>query len=161
MEGIQPTLPINGYNDGFGGGSGIWLFAILALMSGGFGYNRYGNYADGRCATVEDLNNSTNFSRLENQVRGNAELTERKTDAISNGICSLGYEIANKFGETNALIIAENQKTRDLLQQNKIEALQSQISKLELNQAVAGVIRYPTMTTYSSGCCPFSQGNAF
>ena len=36
MEGIQPTLPIGGYNEGFGG-SGIWLFAILALMWGGFG----------------------------------------------------------------------------------------------------------------------------
>ena len=39
--GIQPTynLADRGYSDsfGFGGGSGIWLFAILALMWGGNG----------------------------------------------------------------------------------------------------------------------------
>lgn len=145
MEGITPTLPI-GSNDGFGN-SGIWLFAILALMSGGFGYGRYGQ----NCATQDDLN----FSRLENQVRANAELTERKADAISNGLCSLGYEVANKFGETNALIIAENQKTRDLIQQNKIEALQSKVNQLELNQAMAGVVRYPNGYVYTAGNSPF------
>ena len=60
----------SGYGDGFGfgGGSGIWLFAILALMWGGFGGNRYNNGLESRCATVEDLNNTQNFARLENQV---------------------------------------------------------------------------------------------
>lgn len=149
MDGIQPTLPIG--NDGFGGGSGIWLFAILALMWGGFGGNRFGN----NCATQDDLN----FGRMENQVRANAELTERKTDAINNGLCSLGYTVAEKFGETNALIIAENQKTRDLIQQNKIEALQNRISQLELQQAMCGVVRYPNGLTYTAGSSPFCNCN--
>lgn len=147
MEGIQPTLPIGG-NDMFGGGSGIWLFAILALMWGGFGGNRYGN---NNVATQDDLN----FSRLENQVRANAELTERKADAISNGICSLGYEMANKFAATDTLIIQENQKTRDMIQQNKIEALQGRINQLELQQAMCGVVRYPSGITYNAGTSPF------
>lgn len=150
MDGIQPTIPING--DGFGGGSGIWLFAILALMCGGFGGGRFGN---NNCATQDDLN----FSRMESQVRSNADLTERKTDAINNGLCSLGYSIAEKFGETNALIIAENQKTRDLLQQNKIEALQAEINKLQLNQALQGVVRYPSGYTYNAGTSPFCACN--
>lgn len=147
MEGIQPTLPIG--NDGFGSGSGIWLFAILALMG-------FGGFNGGRnVATADDLN----FGRLENQVRANAELTERKADAISNGICSLGYTLAEKFGETNALIIAENQKTRDLIQQNKIEMLQGKINQLELNQALAGVVRYPNGFTYNAGTSPFCNCN--
>lgn len=146
MEGIQPTLPVGGY-DSFGGGSGIWLFAILALMWGGFGGNRFGNQ---NYATQDDLN----FSRLESQVRANAELTERKADAISNGICSLGYTLAEKFGQTDALIIAENQKTRDLIQANKIEQLQGRINQLELAQATAGVVRYPTSVAYSAGYSP-------
>ena len=44
--GITPTynLAERGSYDGFGfGGGGLWLFAILALMWGGFGGNRFGN----------------------------------------------------------------------------------------------------------------------
>lgn len=91
--GIQPTYNLAdrgyGYGDGFGfGGSGLWLFAILALMWGGNGFfgNRNGYY-DGRAATVEDLNNSANFTRLESQVMNNGNRIESKTDAIINGVC--------------------------------------------------------------------------
>lgn len=151
MEGsLTPTYSLNG-GDAFGGGSGIWLFAILALMWGGFGGNRFGNQD---CATKDDIN----FSRMENQVRANAELTERKADALSNGICSLGYEVANKFGETNALIIAENQKTRDMLQANEIQSLRDQLGALQLAQATCGMVRYPTSTTYSVASPCFCQG---
>lgn len=146
--GIMPTLPVGG--DGFGGGSGIWLFAILALMSGGFGFGGRGS----QVATTDDLN----FGRMESQVRANAELTERKADAISNGICNLGYTLAEKFGQTDALIIAENQKTRDMLQQNKIEALQGEINDLKLKQAMCGVVRYPTQTNYAVPA-PYFCGN--
>ena len=52
-------------------------------------------------------------------------------------------------------IVAENQKTRDLITENKIEAMQARINQLELNQAVAGVVRYPNQTTYTSGANPF------
>ena len=154
MEGtLTPTYSLNG-GDGMGFNSGFWIIALIALMNGGFG--GYGR--GGMPATVEDLNTTSNFARMESQVRSNADLTERKADAISNGICSLGYEVANKFGETNALIIAENQKTRDLLQQNKIEALQGQINALQLAQATAGVVRYPNSTTYSVPSPCFCQG---
>lgn len=149
MEGIQPTIPVG--NNDFGGAGGIWLFAILALMFGGNG--AFGGR--GSVATQDDLN----FARMESQVRANAELTERKADAISNGICSLGYTLAEKFGETNALIIAENQKTRDMIQQNKIEALQGRINQLELNQALCGVVRYPNGITYTAGASPFCNCN--
>lgn len=155
MEGIQPTLPVGGYGEGFGGASGIWLFAILALMWGGNGFGgRYNN-----AATVEDLNTTSNFSRMESQVRSNADLVERKSDVINSGICNIGYTMAEKFGETNALIIAENQKTRDLIQQNKIEALQCRINQLELNQALNGVVRYPNGMTYNAGQSPFCSCN--
>lgn len=147
-SGIVPTMPIGG--DSFGGSSGIWLFAILALMSGGFG-----GFGGRNVATQDDLN----FSRLENQVRANAQLTETKTDAINNGLCKLGYEMATKFGETNALVIAENQKTRDLLQQNKIEALQQQVADLKLQQQMCGVVRYPNGLTYTAGSSPFCPCN--
>ena len=59
---------------------------------------------------------------------------------------------------TNALqatIVAENQKTRDLMAQNKIEALQDKVRALELAQATNTVVRYPTTTAYNAGYNPF------
>lgn len=148
MEGIQPTIPVGNMGDGFGC-SGIWLFAILALMWGGNGFGNRGNVA-----TTDDLN----FGRLESQVRMNENYIQQGFTNVGNGICNLGYTLAEKFGETNALIIAENQKTRDMIQQNKIEALQGRISQLELQQATSNVVRYPSGFTYNAGSSPFCNG---
>lgn len=41
---------------------------------------------------------------------------------------------------------------------NTIQALRDKVSALELNQAVAGVVRYPMASTYSSGVNPFCGG---
>lgn len=152
--GIVPTMPISGDNMGFGG-SGIWLFAILALFFFGNG-GMWGNRSN--AATVEDLNTTSNFTRLENQVRANAELTERKTDSIVNSVSSLGYEMADKFAQVNANMTAQVQSVKDLIQTNKIEELQGQISQLQLAQALAGVVRYPSAITYNGGASPFCSG---
>ena len=184
--GITPVMDMNrGYGDGCGfGGSGLWLFAILALMWGGGGLfgNRYAQ--DGRAATVEDLNNSANFTRLEGQVMNNGNRIEQKTDTVYSGICNLGYEMAQQFSDTRSQMAncccetqraidgvnyagaintatlkeagtANTQKILDAIAQNKIEALQSRISQLELQQAVAGVVRYPTQYSYNAGQSPF------
>lgn len=47
------------------------------------------------------------------------------------------------------------QKILDALAQNKIEALQGKVNQLELQQAVAGVVRYPSAATYNAGGSPF------
>lgn len=170
-SGIQPVMSMNpgyGYGgDGFFGGDGLFLFAILALMWGGGGF--FGRGADGRCATVEDLNNSANFTRLESQVMNNSNTVERKTDAIQNGLCNLGYEMAQQFGSAysridqstaliNANVTAQTQKILDKLSEDKICALQGKISQLELQQALAGVVRYPQAITYNAGVSPFCSG---
>lgn len=68
MDGITPTYNVGGSNDGFFGGNGLWLFAILALMWGGNGF--FGNNNLGyRPATAEDVNNGFNFNDLQNQNR--------------------------------------------------------------------------------------------
>lgn len=187
--GIQPVMQMNpGYGaDGFGfGGSGLWLFAILALMWGGNGFfgNRAGYGVDGRVATVEDLNNSANFTRLEGQVMNNGNRTETKVDTVYSGICNLGYEVAQQFAATNAQLAncccttqraidsvnynaavntaainanttAQTQKILDALAADKISALQGRINQLELQNAVSGVVRYPTAMTYAYNANPF------
>lgn len=59
---------------------------------------------------------------------------------------------------TNAVIANMNNGFNDIkatLAQNKIEALQGKIQQLELQQAVAGVVRYPNGWTYNAGSSPF------
>ena len=65
------------------------------------------------------------------------------------------YDGAMRDAQTNANITAQIQSVKDLIAENKIEALQNQVNQLQLQQAVAGVVRYPMSTTYTSGCNPF------
>lgn len=93
-----------GYGDAFGFGNGGGLFSILLLFAlfggGGFGWGNRNNWGfDGRVATVEDLNNSANFTRLENQVRFNENAIQNGFTNIGNGICQLGYQLATDKGE--------------------------------------------------------------
>lgn len=187
-NGIQPVMNVGGgygCNDGFGfGGSGLWLFAILALMWGGNGF--FGGNGEGRCATVEDVNNSANFTRLENQVMNNGNAIRQEAEYIVNGISSLGYQNARDFSATqmqmadcccttnrnidavryenaintasiNANTTAGIQKVLDKLCADKTEALQAKVNQLELQQAMCGVIRYPQNFSYAVGT-PFNIG---
>lgn len=178
-SGITPVMNVgNGYGDGFG--SYIWLFAILALANGGFG--GWGNR--GSVVTESDLANQSNFTRLENQVQGIGTTQLNQFNNLTNAISTLGYEslrnfntlgtqmtecccginrnidnvrfdIANYASAINANTTAQTQKIIDAIAQNKIEGLQSQVNQLQLNQALCGVVRYPTSATYATYCNPF------
>ena len=50
------------------------------------------------------------------------------------------------------------QKILDALSSNRIADLQNKVNALELQAAVAGVVRYPMISTYSSGTNPFCPG---
>lgn len=55
----------------------------------------------------------------------------------------------------NYNVTTQVQKVLDALAANKIEELQAKVNALELKQAVAGVVRYPTSSAYSAGANPF------
>lgn len=179
--GITPVMDMNrGYGDGFGfGGSGLWLFAILALMWGGFG-GGYGNNLGYRQATAEDVNNGFNFSELQAENRdilsaisSDTASTIASVERVGGDIISDIHDVAMNVADTRAhqqecccnilrAIDATNynttaqvQKVLDALAQNKIDALQSKVNSLELAQAVAGVVRYPSTTAYNAGYNPF------
>jgi hypothetical protein len=163
-------------NEGFGDGNGWWIILILLFALGGNGFG-YGRGVDARCATVEDVNNSANFTRLENQVRFNENAIQNGFSNTFNGIANLGYRELENFStlrydnaigqkdlaaqiaecccKTQTAIHAEGEATRALIQENKIEALQSKINALELAAATANVVRYPTSFAYSAGPSPF------
>ena len=65
------------------------------------------------------------------------------------------YENALNTASINANTTEQTQKILDAMAQNKIEALQAQINALELQNAVAGVVRYPNAWVYDAGKAPF------
>lgn len=179
--GITPVMDMNrGYGDfGFGGGSGIWLFAILALMWGGSGFFG-GNNLGYRPATAEDVSTGFNFSELQSENRdilsaissdtaSTISAVERVGSDITSDIHDLAMGVADTkahqqecccnilraIDATNYNTTAQVQKVLDALSASKIEELQAKVSQLELAQAVAGVVRYPSSTAYSAGYNPF------
>ena len=73
-------------------------------------------------------------------------------------IDGVNYANAQNTAAINANTTAAVQKVLDAITENKIEALQGKISQLELNNAVAGVVRYPTTFSYNAGTSPFCGG---
>ena len=65
------------------------------------------------------------------------------------------YDAAMRDNATNMAILTGNQKILDALSENKMEAMQNRINQLELQNALAGVVRYPQGFTYNAGASPF------
>lgn len=79
------------------------------------------------------------------------------------GIDGVNYNAAMNTAAINQNTTAQTQKILDALNQNKIESLQNQVNQLQLQNATAGVLRYPNQWTYNAGMSPFcgcSCGNA-
>jgi len=74
-------------------------------------------------------------------------------------IDGVNYNQALNTADIKANTTAQTQKILDALAENKIEALQSKVQSLELSQAMAGVVRYPSGWTYNAGQSPFCNCN--
>ena len=70
-------------------------------------------------------------------------------------IDSVNYNGAINTAAINATTTAQTQKILDALAANKIQSLESQVSQLQLANAMAGVVKYPLATTYGAGPSPF------
>ena len=89
---------------------------------------------------------------------GQANLLAKENECCCStlrAIDGVNYNQAINTAAINANTTAAVQKVLDALSENKIEALQAKVNSLELAQAVAGVVRYPSATTYTSGSNPF------
>ena len=65
------------------------------------------------------------------------------------------YEAALNTAAINENTTAQTQKILDANAQNKIEDLQAKVNELELKNATANVVRYPSNWTYNAGMSPF------
>ena len=198
-------------NDGgLGNNSFIWLFAILALMGGGFGgwgnngfanaigyenlatqaqvdrgFDNQNQLANEReilaavtsgtaqavATTNQTFHDTVNvlqdkYRELQRDIAGVA-LTQANAIANQNECCCAtkqlimqnNYDAAMRDAATNANIAAQIQSVKDLISGNKIADMQSQINDLQLQNAMAGVVRYPNAWTYNAGVSPFCGCN--
>lgn len=160
-------------NDGFGMGGGGFLAWILLFAL--FGGNGFGFGGRGQAATTDEISAGFNFSGVNNKLNEIVAGQSAGLNALSNSVCSSTYELASKIdacccqtgnligqvrydmavqnGDLKALIHSEGEATRAMIQQNKIETLQQQVSQLQLAQATCGL---PRISQYAWGVYPYT-----
>lgn len=174
-------------NGGFGNG-GMWIFALLillGLLNGGFG--GIGGRNNSNCASTEDVASGFNFSALQGKTNDILAAVNNNNQVLGNAICNLGYanlqsfnalerqladcccttqraidgvnyNVSQQAASINANTTAGIQKILDRMCEDKQQSMAARIQQLELQQAMCGVIRYPTQTTYATDCNPFFFG---
>lgn len=112
-------------------------------------------------AAIKDGNYNILGELRDLQTAANAGFAEQSKCCceINRNIDSVRFDMANYSAATQAAIHSEGEQTRNMLQQNKIEALQAQINQLQLNNAMCGVVRYPTSSVYSAPMPFMTMGN--
>ena len=162
---------------GFGGGWGnrgaFGTEAIQNQMQQGFdNQNSMANQREILAATNQVYHDITSYvgdkyAELDRDVLSIGSTLQQVMANQNQCCCStlraidgVNYANAQNTAAINANTTAAVQKVLDAISANKVEALQGRINQLELNNAVAGVVRYPMATTYTSGVSPFCNCNS-
>lgn len=181
--GITPVMPVGGM-DGIGGGNSfVWIFGLIVLLAlfngGGFGMGGNGNTN----AIQADVNRGFDNQNLQAQTRdilsavnsGTAQSVAATNQVFHDNLMAMqglynetardiadlrtgqAQMLANQNAcccDTKMLITQEIQGVKDMIAQNKIEALQAQVSQLQLQAATSNVLRFPNAWTYAGGYFP-------
>lgn len=156
-----------------GGGAFIWIFGLLILLSmingGGIGGNR--GYTP-QYATQADIQTSQMFGQM---LDGNRDIANRidsakyDTIAVGKDIESVLLSQVGDIKTTMAQLMANQneccmnsrlemanntQKILDAMATNRMADMQNQINYLQLQQATAGMMRFPNQWTYAGGYFP-------
>lgn len=172
-------------NSEFGGNGFIYLMFLFFMMYGWGGPNgnqaatnesvQQGFDMQNTLANQRELLAATNqtfhdtlgaiqntYGELQRDIAGlavgQANLLAQQNECCANisaGIAQNRYDAAMNTAQIVQAIQADGNATRSLIQENKIEALQGRVNQLELQQAVAGVVRYPDSWAYNAGTSPF------
>lgn len=195
--GITPVMPIDGMGSG---GSFVWIFALIILVSMFGGGNLFGGNGNTNAlnadmqrgfdaqntmaqtrdilsavtngtaqtiaASTQNAQNAINaikdgnaalireFGTVETALTGLAGQMQSCCCDVKQQIMQNNYDGAMRDAATNANITAQIQSVKDLIQQNKIEALQAQVSALQLQAATSNVLRFPNAWTFNGGVFP-------
>ena len=94
---------------------------------------------------------------------GDVKVNQQQMLANQNECCcntlraidSVNYNQAINTAAINAVTAENTQKILDAIAGNRMADMQNQINQLQLQNAVAGVVRYPNASTYYAGNNPF------
>lgn len=166
---LSDMAAVTGGNAGFG--NGMWVILILIFLLGGGGlWGNRGDYGQFSNASQQEILFNQHFNSLDNKMdRGFTSIGNGIADAtfaLNNTVVNEGrqtqaaigqnrFDMANYNAGIMAAIAADGEKTRGLITQNKIEALQGRINQLELQNAMNGVVKYPNGFVYNAGTNPF------
>lgn len=172
--------------DNMFGGNSAWLIILFVLIFGMGGWNRQGDYSQfASAASQNEILLGQKFSDLDNKAdRGFTSIGNGISDAtyaLNNAVTNEGrglqtqlancccenkqataqvrYDMANFAAQINSNIDNKFASLEKNQLQQTIAAQAEKINQLQLNQAMCGVVRYPTQTVYSSGCNPFCNCN--
>lgn len=134
--------------------------------------NAVGRMSDQQAAIARQTDNGIcslgyeslrNFAQTQQTVQGgDYALAQQMADCCcktNRNIDSVNYNAAMNTAAINENTTAQVQKVLDALCQGKIDALQAQVNQLQMQNALCGVVRYPSATTYSAGGNPFFGGS--
>lgn len=119
-------------------------------------YDTQGSIKDSSYNTLGELRDlqtsvNTGFAAMQNCCCE----TNRNIDSVR-------FDMANYAAQANANTTAQVQKVLDAISTNRMAEMQNQISALQLQNAMCGVVRYPQASTYYAGNNPFCGcNNAF
>ena len=105
---------------------------------------------------------SDKYTELQRDVAGlavgQANLLAKENECCCQtlrAIDGVNYANAINTAAINENTTAQTQKILDAITGNRMADMQNQINQLQLQQAVAGVVRYPSASTYYAGTNPF------
>lgn len=173
MDGNYSLSDIGAVTNGNGmfGNNGMLILLFLIIMMGGGIWNRNGDYGQyATAASQQEILFGQQFQNIDNKIdrigNGIADATFALNNSIKDGNAAVASAVINegrnaqaRMNDIMGAVHNEGEATRALIQQNKIETLQSRINQLELNNAMCGVVRYPQAWTYNAGQSPFCGCN--
>ena len=131
---------------------------ILSAVTGGTAQTIAASTANATNAinAIKDGNASLirEFGTVETALTGLAGQMQNCCCENKMMIMQNNYDGAIRDAATNANFTAQIQSVKDMMYQNKIEALQAQVGALQLQAATSNVLRFPTAWTYSGGVFP-------
>lgn len=160
---LSDIAAATGNEGGFGGN---WVLILLFAMIFGFGGNGfgrgfgdYGNFAT--AASQQDILFGQKFSDLDNKMDRLGNGIADATFALKDSVTGEGRALQMQLAQVNANIDNKFAALEKSQLEQTIDGLRQQISALNLNQAMCGVVRYPTSSAYAyslpaanCGCSP-------
>ena len=148
-------------NNGFANAIGYENLATSNEVQRGFdNQNSMANQREILSAVNQNFHDTAQYvgDKYSEIQRDLADIRVGQANALANQnecCCNTRMEIQQTYAGLQQAIQAEGAATRAMIQQDKIEALQGRINQLELQQATAGVVRYPNSWAYNAGPSPF------